>query len=160
MHHIAEQPGEPLSRKGEFFEIIENWTPGEVMPVDALGLAFTLIRREVFEEMADKQVEPALNFWFAYGPGHESDDIPFCRRARRMGFRLAIDTEVELGHIAQVPMNAQHWRNYQAERQATNGHIDLQPNDLLPILETYSGPHAETAQRMGESIREAINGHA
>lgn len=133
---LQEQPIGPEARKGEFFKTVTDWTPGEVVPVDACGLAFTLIRRNVLTEMADKAYNLDLNYWFHYGPGNESDDIPFCRRARNMGFRLGVDTSIELGHIAAVPLTAENWRGFQAQRALVQEgyRADVDGDKLAEIL--------------------------
>jgi len=147
------QPGQPWCLSGEVFSVKESWEPGEVVPVDAMGLGFTLIRNTVLEEMADKSIDPELNFWFTYGPGHESDDIPFMRRARQLGFRLAIDTGVEIGHVGAAPLSAEHWRNHLASVQA-KPHVDVDAGELRPILESYQGPLRDEAKRLLESIED------
>ena len=51
-----------------------------------------------------------LNFWFGWGIGGEGDDIPFCRRVRELGYSMAVDTDVELGHISAMPLTPDDWR--------------------------------------------------
>lgn len=104
-----EQPGNGIVEK---FDRVTRFHLGRVIPVDTVGLAFTLIRRRVFEAMlAPGGIDET--YFFSYGPGRETDDTPFCRRARQLGFTLAVDTAVHIDHIAAIPLG---WRHVQAQR--------------------------------------------
>ena len=67
----------PLSEIPNSEEALEE---ADVFPVDATGMAFTLIKAEVFEKMADP--------WFGFDaiPGHApyeyGEDVTFCLRAK------------------------------------------------------------------------------
>ena len=113
MRHMGEAPF-PHDTRGDHFEhppkeVIHNG----VQEVDAVGLAFTLIRRHVLEAMVDPErgLDNTYDF-FTYGPGMESDDIPFSRRCRALGFRMAIDSSVKLGHVTQVPLTYEMWMEF------------------------------------------------
>lgn len=95
------------------FKTNHDFQDGDVVPVDMVGLAFTLIRRRVFEAMLGESA-PEQGFFFSYGPGRESDDVPFCRRVRELGFRMAVDTAVKIDHIGAF---AYGWHQYQALRR-------------------------------------------
>lgn len=88
-----ERPSIPLGT--DHFQRVASWYDGETVEVDVVGLAFTLIRRRVFETMTAAP-------YFSYGPYHESDEVPFCRAARGLGFRMAVDTSVKIRHIARL----------------------------------------------------------
>jgi hypothetical protein len=98
---MAEQPGPPESLKGERFKRVYDFEDGDVIPVGTTGLAFTLIRRRVFEAMLN-EYDLQYNYFFEYGVGEETEDIPFCREARRLGFTLAVDTSVHIDHITSM----------------------------------------------------------
>lgn len=100
----------------ELFDRVTRFHLGQVIPVDTVGLAFTLIRRRVFEQMVKTSLEPVSideMCFFTYGPGRETDDTPFCRRARQLGFKLAVDTAVHIDHIAAIPLG---WRHVEKRR--------------------------------------------
>lgn len=67
-----------------------DWTPGDVVQVDAVGMGCTLIRRELFE-----QLEPP---WFVT-TGQGTEDTHFCRRLREeLGIRPVVDTGISCVH--------------------------------------------------------------
>lgn len=67
-----------------------------VMDVDCVGLAFTLIRREVFEEIA--KIKPQGEMFFTWGKDGSSEEVEFCRLAQLAGFKLGVSTHVSIGH--------------------------------------------------------------
>lgn len=96
--------------QGEMYQHISPVPDNTVMEIPLTGWGFTLIRRRVIEAMVDPELGPQRSYYFAYGPGWESDDIPFCRRARELGFRLAVDSSVKVDHIGAIPIG---WEQYQ-----------------------------------------------
>ncbi len=98
----------PLSEQGQVFEAITDFERGKYVEVDVVGLAFTLIGREVFEGMV-KHDRPELTYFFRYEQGLETEDISFCRDARELGFKLAVDTAVEVGHIGRKTWGPPDW---------------------------------------------------
>jgi hypothetical protein len=116
LQDMATQPDWPKKLSGERFKRVYDFDDGEVIPVGTTGLAFTLIRRGVFEAMLDSEAGLEYNYFFKYGQGVETEDIPFCREARRLGFGLAIDTSVKIGHIGRMVLGYEQflsWHNGQ-----------------------------------------------
>lgn len=64
--------------------------PHGLVEVEAAGSAGMLVQRHVFEALSDP--------WFEYDP--EGEDIAFCNKARQAGFRIFVDLDAHLGHIA------------------------------------------------------------
>lgn len=65
-----------------------------VIEVAAVGNAGLVVRRRVFEAMS----EP----YFRVGqmnPANYQEDLEFCERARKHGFRFAIDLDTPMGHL-------------------------------------------------------------
>lgn len=63
-----------------------------LLEVEWVGTHCLLIRRRVLERLK----EP----WFDhFGPGY-GEDVYFCRKARRAGFHVFVDLDVEVGHMA------------------------------------------------------------
>jgi SAM-dependent methyltransferase len=53
------------------------------------------VKREVFEKIAETKEDP-----FAIrGPG---EDVSFCQRAKALGYKIFVDTTVEIGHVGEV----------------------------------------------------------
>jgi hypothetical protein len=157
---LMDQAPAPFDLMGDHFEGSPAIpSDGEVVEVDALGLAFTFIRRHVLEAMVNEEwgVEYTYDF-FTYGPGKESDDIPFCRRCRELGFRMAVDTSVRIGHFTAVPLGWQHWEGWlAAQAQAALGEhvVDLTVDNLKPILE-YAVQAGDGVGEQARQILEAI----
>lgn len=81
---------------------------GEVVPTDGCGMAFTLIRRKVFEAMLH-EAGPEYTDWFQM-PKRTMEDAFFCDRAMELGFKCAVDTSVRVGHLGYNPMG---WWSYE-----------------------------------------------
>ena len=103
MHHMGKQPL-PTSLHGDHFLLRPEFEEGKVVAVDAVGLAFTLIRRRVLESMVDPEHGLQFTDFFVWGKGREGDDIPFSRGMRGKGQRMAIDTNIQVAHITAVPV--------------------------------------------------------
>lgn len=134
--------------------------------VDAVGLAFTLIRRHVLEAMlGDKPLK--MFFPFTYGAGWESDDIPFSAWCREHGFRMGIDTENDIGHLG---CHAYGWDDYVKWQEGLSepdrakllhkieyeNHVDVGWDLLGPIIEAVAegrSGDAETAKDILQIVR-------
>ena len=72
------------------------------MPVDAVGLHFCLIRREVFETLPGPD-------WFYYprrtqaDEHRKSEDVAFCEDAIAAGFKIGSTSVVKTGHYSTIP---------------------------------------------------------
>lgn len=161
--------GDPMDLEGDSYTLKLGVKRGVVEEVDAIGLAFTLIRREVFEAMLDENYGLDWSFFFKYGPGWESDDIPFCRKARELGFRMAVDTSVAIQHVGPKAYgwdDFDEWRKslgpFEAAQEAlgertTAGMLDLSSETLKPILKEAvkaGGKIADDANEILQVIRE------
>ena len=79
------------------FEMLAVPPEGGIVPVDQVGLGFTLTRRAVFE----KTLAP----WFYYlwveftNDVETTEDIAWCRDARRAGFKIGVHTGVRIAHL-------------------------------------------------------------
>ncbi len=145
---------EPESLDGQSFNYNKDIKQGTVEEVDAIGLAFTLIRREVLEAMINEKWGLDKTFFFNYGPGYESDDIPFCRNAKKLGFRIAVDASVCINHVG---TKAYGWTEFQEwKREEESETLDFDADSLKPILavaSTYEGPIGKQAKTILEQIR-------
>jgi GT2 family glycosyltransferase len=71
-------------------EIPEN----KLVMVDATGMHFTLIRKEVFEKIERP--------YFVYDT--TSEDMNFCKKAKKAGYEIYVDTGLEIGHLSSEPI--------------------------------------------------------
>lgn len=91
-------PHEPIAlrTKGHAdgqYSIVKNFTSG-VVECDSVGLAFTLIKRSVIEGIA---IQKGTNEIFAWHNRY-GEDGQFCRDAAAIGFRVAVNSDVNVGH--------------------------------------------------------------
>jgi hypothetical protein len=109
----------PHRLRGDSFEKYPLVKEGNVIDVDAVGLAFTLVRRSVFEKLLDDtwDVEYSVIDLFNYGPGYESDDLPFSRACREAGLRLGVDTNIMLGHVANHSLSYEDYKKWLANKE-------------------------------------------
>lgn len=145
---LMDEPPAPQSLRGGCFGYDLDVEVGQVVEVDALGLAFTLIRRRVLEAMVDDEWGVDETYFFRYGQGWESDDIPFCHKCRELGFRMAIDAGVPVGHIGAQPLSWEEFVKWRAGlsaegrarldyacREPEEQRVDVDADEVRVILE-------------------------
>ena len=125
MKLLPTQPGQPWCKQGEIYEHHFEYQDNTTEPVDSSGLAFTLIRRCVLKRMTTG--DPQYNYYFAYGNGLESEDIPFYRRARELGLAAAVDTGVPIKHITHIALGAEEFQRW---RKNNTLDLDRERNQL------------------------------
>jgi GT2 family glycosyltransferase len=74
-----------------------------LVEVDATGGAFLLVKREVFVSIENKFTTPGEGPWSHRGSG---EDTAFCERAKECGYKIFVDTSLEIGHIAEVVVDS------------------------------------------------------
>lgn len=152
VYHLKEVPKMPQALRGDQFSMEMDFEDGDVVEVDAVGLGFTVIRRQVLEEMIDLEKGLEDTSFFKYEAG-ESEDIYFSRTARNLGFRMAVDTSVKIGHISHQPRGweeFQVWRKYEKERLPDN--VLATPKQLKPILDDAIKMGNKEAARLKEYL--------
>jgi len=85
---------------GFMYDYEERADARGLVPVDATGAAFILVKREVYEKIAEK-----LNKEKHEGPYTQlgaGEDISFCSRAQQVGYPIWIDTTLQIGHVGEV----------------------------------------------------------
>lgn len=80
-----------------------DWTDGEVVLCNGTGMGFNLWKLDMFR---DSRFEKP---WFKTVGDHGTQDKPgvrqytqdlwFCEQARKLGYRIAIDTRIKVGHL-------------------------------------------------------------
>lgn len=98
MRRLKYQPPQPMSLQGVHYAHVLEYRPEyRVFDADMTGLAFTLIRRHVFEAMIGEW-GPA---WTQFFPmvSQQSDDAQFCVQAKALGMRIGVCLDVPIGHI-------------------------------------------------------------
>lgn len=126
--------------------------------ISLAGLHATLIRREVFEKLLPKGVDPEKHDWFYY-PRHtrETEDAPFSADALKAGFRIGATSVEKAGHITQLTIG---WETYQ-EYLLTSGTWTRisRYNDLMQHMIDFTGLSedkiANLAAAGSKNVREA-----
>ena len=86
-----------LLEAGTKYKPLENPREGSgTIEVGMVGLAFTLIRREVLLAVADT-LDPDV-LMFNWGMDGRGEDGTFCRTVRELGYLIGVDTTVSIGH--------------------------------------------------------------
>ena len=70
-----------------------------VLDVDAVGLAFTLIRRHVFDLIKTELADDA--YYFQWGANGTGEDIFFSSMAKGLGLKVGVTTKVRPGHMVE-----------------------------------------------------------
>lgn len=95
------------------FAVHDDWTRGDVVPVDSMGFGFTLIRRAAIEAVREANGD---DYWCWYPWRDASEDVAFFRQVARLGMTAAVHTGVSIAHVSRsvsVPFD-----DWQAHRGA------------------------------------------
>lgn len=111
-----EPPGPPMILKGEHYGALRDVPDNSVIDVDAVGLAFTLIKRHVLEEKINEFGIMYTPF-FEWGKFAEGEDVVFSRWARENGFKLAVDTNVKIDHLGEYAFGWRQFHDYLEQEQ-------------------------------------------
>jgi 2-polyprenyl-3-methyl-5-hydroxy-6-metoxy-1,4-benzoquinol methylase len=104
----SENPGRPQifrsydKAAGLWNIMYTGWEQPDLYEVAAVGTGFQLVARRVFEQMPepwyDRRISPARRDQL------QGNDLNFSLKAKEMGFRIWLDSRVEIGHVASVPI--------------------------------------------------------
>jgi len=88
-------------------ELVGGWRPGEVIPVDAVGMGCVLIHKKVFEAIAPPWFNYTMRYRWLKGDEYEradwiSEDWYFFDKVKKAGFPVFLDTTVECVHQSMV----------------------------------------------------------
>lgn len=90
-------------REDNFFRTYSEFTTfDEPFEVDGIGTGFLLIKREVLAKFT-KDVVKLIGTPFGFGAApdgvEEGEDLSFCRRAKKLGYKIWADPTIPLGHV-------------------------------------------------------------
>jgi len=93
----------PVMRKFEngCYEGIFDWKDGEVLEVDGIGLGCCLIKMNVFDDIEFPYFKLTYENFKGYTL-HVSEDLNFCRKVRKAGFKIYVDTGLIARHIGGI----------------------------------------------------------
>lgn len=101
-----------------------------------VGMAFTLVKREVFEKIgepyfrfipADYEAKNPASGWF------HGEDHSLCVLAREKGFKSYVDCGVHLGHVRSTETSVDDW-------YLANDLAPASPEDMRRLRETFGDP--------------------
>jgi teichuronic acid biosynthesis glycosyltransferase TuaG len=98
--------------------------PKDLVEVDATGFAFILVKREVLEAVRAKFPDEGPFAQRGFG-----EDVSFCDRARECGYKIMVDTRIEIGHIAEVVIEPSYVKR--------NRFVEVNP--WVPVATTEKG---------------------
>jgi len=114
VHRYISDTGLPQTPQPTHDEL-RKLNEGDVQECYGVGMAFTLVRRDVLEALGNPyfRFNPAdLNNpdsgWF------HGEDMSFCQNARAKGFKSYVDCGVHLAHLHEKPIGVDDWlKHYQ-----------------------------------------------
>jgi hypothetical protein len=105
--HRRWPPFEPILQRNGAHVPDEEIFAGGLVPVDATGSGCVLIRTKVFAHLD-------YPWYKVERDEHEQvtcgEDIYFCRKARKAGYDIYVDCDVNIGHLTQMEINSDFYR--------------------------------------------------
>lgn len=82
---------DPVSTNYGFTRFVNNYPRNTLVECDAVGFGAVLIKTEVLKKVRQP--------WF-FTMERTGEDITFCIKAKKVGFRVWMDTSIKLGHLS------------------------------------------------------------
>lgn len=102
--HRRYVPFDPIMLKlgPERYDPITEWQEGELLEVDATGAGCIMYDMEVFKKLKYP--------WFKFQTNPDNgmtigEDIGFCQDLKAAGYRIFVDTSIEIGHLTTMVVN-------------------------------------------------------
>lgn len=89
--------GNPDNYKLDFLPQVPK--EGEVVPVNALGMGFTLFKLDMFRDVEHPWFQTIQEFSKEKGGKLRGQDMYFFEKAKKKGFKFAVDCRVLVGHL-------------------------------------------------------------
>jgi glycosyltransferase involved in cell wall biosynthesis len=120
----------------KFYKSISEWPDDSLIKVDAVGGACMLVKTEVFRHIKRP--------WFHFYSDRDMDmgeDIFFCRKAKRKGYDIWLDTGLIIGHVGDCAYTIYDYLGYREQqeslkRKITNGFDTgklIKPSPLITL---------------------------
>jgi hypothetical protein len=97
------------------FETIQDVPADHVFECDGIGTGFMLIKRKVIESFTAEVTKTIGNpFGIGFGPTgrEEGEDLSFCRRVQKLGFKVWADPTIPLGHLGKIAYTRQNYEGF------------------------------------------------
>jgi len=112
LREMADQPILPTSLAGKIYGSLRDIEDHTVIQVDAVGLAFTLIKRHVLEALINEYGATHTYDFVQWGPGTTGEDVDFSQKLRGKGFDLAVDTNTKVEHIGKASYGWKQFKHF------------------------------------------------
>ena len=124
-----------------YYNFLESWREGEIVEVDATGMAFVVIHKRVFEMMIGGPMPPYELRRQMGGPppnifrwdGTLGEDLRFCQEAKAAGVRIYVATGIEVGHMAEVEIRHRDFLAQLAQRDQATYLARVGVNDAMGL---------------------------
>jgi hypothetical protein len=137
-------------QEDNMFTTILDFPTDRVFECDGIGTGFLLIKRKVFEAFTPEAIkELGPPFGIGYGPTgmEEGEDLSFCRRAQKLGFKIWADPTVPLKHVGRFGYGreqfelAREFEKWKEKAHAYDNDIDgwMSRMELNWLLDTAKG---------------------
>lgn len=94
-------------QEGNSLIIPKTWDKSKPFEVFAVATGFMLIKTEVF-----KKIKPPYFYFGNFHGKAMGEDVYWCWKARRAGFKIWCDPTIELGHIGDYVFGAEDYNAY------------------------------------------------
>lgn len=97
------------------YKPVEDFEPNRLIEVDAVGMACTLIKKKVLDAIG----KPYFEFMKNEKTGDiMGEDVSFCKKAKDKGFKVFVDTSLEIGHIAHQVIGLETYKFYNPKKKS------------------------------------------
>ena len=97
---IYGDPKEKRETPAGMFKVRHDWKPGDVVECNGMGMGFTLFKMELFKDKRlKKPYFQTISDHGENGPRQYTQDLSFFEKFRMLGYRCAVDTRVQVGHL-------------------------------------------------------------
>jgi SAM-dependent methyltransferase len=105
---LTKSDSKSLSQFGFIYDYEKHADARGLVEVDGTGAAFILVKREVYEKIAEKlDVADGEGPYSHLGGG---EDISFCTRAKQTGFHVWVDSTLQIGHMGEAVVDDNYAR--------------------------------------------------
>ena len=111
------------------FQIMLDFPTDRLFEVNGIGTGFLCIKREVLERFTPDVVkEYGTPFGIGSGPTgrEEGEDLSFCRRAQKLGYKIWADPTIPLGHIGKIAYTKENFDAFRQFQEWKKGHITFE----------------------------------
>ncbi len=97
---IYGDPNETRESTAGMFKVRYDWKTGDVVECNGMGMGFTLYKMDIFKDNRLKRpFFKTVTEHKETGPALYTQDLYFFEKIRELGYRVAVDTRVQVAHM-------------------------------------------------------------